>query len=220
MAATYSVVITTSVAGVEILDAADALSSIGTKGRTLKTGGYALTQTFDADTQPSVDAPAVVGEITISGTTTVDFTAAPHLVDRSSDLTGMKCIGGILYPPATNTGAVTVAPGAANPYPLFGTGNSIELQPGQAVAWQTEQGISPNLPRVTSTVKNIDVTGTSDDVLKYELHFGVTTTTTTTTTSTTSTSTTSTTTTSTTTTSTTSTSTTSTTSTSTTTSTP
>jgi hypothetical protein len=73
--------------------------------------------------------------------------------------------------PATNVAAVNVAPGASTPYPLFGTGNDVDVDRGETLG-KCFGGIASNKPAVSPTVKNIDVSGTLGDVLYIDLYLG------------------------------------------------
>jgi len=160
------------ITGIETLAAADAPAAATSSGRQLQTGGFSVTQSLSGTTQPAVEDAPLVQQVTISGTTTIDFTSAPQQAGRTGDMTGLKVVAAIFKPAADNIGAINIAPGAANPYPLFGTANDIDLAPGQMIVIGTLAGIDANLPSVSSSVKTIDITGTATDTMDVEIHFG------------------------------------------------
>lgn len=127
-----------------------------------------------SDSTPKLEKPPAYQKITISGTTTIDLTAVPAARDPTNvtvDMTDKKLIGLQIEAAAANSGNVTVAPGSSNPYPLFGSGNSIIVVPGELIT-KTIKGAASGHPAVSGTVKTIDVTGTSSDVVEIGLFFG------------------------------------------------
>lgn len=171
-----SLVANLSLAGAEAFTAAEAPTG-GTQGaRTLNITGADISTTLDGSSTPKIEVSPTVRKITISGTTTIDLTAAagvalPISASRTVDNTGKKLVAVRLSCPSTNAGAVNVAPGGSNPYPLFGTGNDIDVKPGQTIIAGIF-GVASSYPAVSGTVKNLDVTGTTNDVLNVELYFG------------------------------------------------
>ena len=144
--------------------------------RTLKLNVLAHSTTLNGSSTPKVDKPPVYKKISAAGTTTIDLTAAPAIVapgssTRSVDMSGAKVKGYLIRCGEANAGLVTIAPGASNPYPLFGTGNEIDLGAGAVIA-QTFDGVESNLPAVAALVKEIDVTTTGTDEVEIELILG------------------------------------------------
>lgn len=165
-----------SLAGAEVFTAAEAPTGGTQQARTLNITGADVAATLDSTTTPKIEISPVVRKITISGTTTIDLTAAagvalPIAASRTVDATGKKLVAVRLSCPTTNVGAVNVAPGGSNPYPLFGTGNDVDVKPGQTII-AIVNGVASSYGAVGPTAKNIDVTGTTNDVLNVELYFG------------------------------------------------
>lgn len=165
-----------SLAGAEVFTAAEAPTGGTQQARTLNITGADVSTTLDSTTTPKIEVSPVVRKITISGTTTIDLTAAagvalPISASRTVDATGKKLVAVRLSCPVTNVGAVNVAPGSSNPYPLFGTGNDLDVKPGQTII-AIVTGVASSYAAVGPTAKNIDVTGTANDVLNVELYFG------------------------------------------------
>jgi hypothetical protein len=144
--------------------------------RTLSAG--AATETtgqLGPTTVPKVDKPPIALEISGAGTTTINLTSVAGLSvppgTRTLDMTGAKLKGFQFKAPKTNTGTVNVAPGGANPYPFLGTGNDIDLGPGEGIG-DSFDGVESPKPAVSGTVKNIDVTIAGSDKLEVLMLFG------------------------------------------------
>lgn len=171
-----SIVANLSLAGAEVFTASEAPTGGSQAARTLAITGQDVSVTLDATTTPKVEVSPVVRKVTISGTTTIDLTAAaavalPASASRTVDNTGKKLVALRLSCPSTNAGVVNVAPGGSNPYPLFGSGNDVDVRPGETVV-KVVNGIASGYPAVSSTVKNVDITGTTNDVIHVEAYFG------------------------------------------------
>lgn len=100
-----------------------------------------------------------------AGAATIDLTAVPGSVS-TQDLTGLKVQWIMLH--NSGTAVMTISPGATNPYPLFGTGNSVELPAGGRLM----MFFNETLPDVAAAVKDIDIAGTGTDVLNYVISAG------------------------------------------------
>ena len=158
----------------EILTALEAPAATNEAGRTLEFGSYNLSSTLNASSTPALEAPPSSQEITITaGTTTLDFTALAlaRNVSETYDYTGKKVIGAIFKTDPANAGAVTIAPGSSNPYPLFGSGNEKDIGPGRMDMFFFDT-VGSNLAAVSGTAKTIDLTGTEDDIITVVLLFG------------------------------------------------
>lgn len=171
-----SLVANLSLAGSEVFTAAEAPSGATAAARTVAITGPDISTTLDSTTTPKIEVPPIVRKVTISGTITIDFTAAqgvalPASATRTIDQTGKKLVAMRLSCPITNAAVVNVAPGASNPYPLLGTGNDIDIKPGQTVI-AIMTGIASSYGAVSSTVKTLDITGTTNDVVQCEFYFG------------------------------------------------
>lgn len=171
-----SIVANLALSGQEVFDVTEAPSGGSQAARTLTITGRDVSTTLDSTTTPKVEISPIVRKVTISGTTTIDLTAAagvslPAAASRSIDASAKKLVAARLSCPTTNVGAVNVAPGASNPYPLFGTGNDVDIKPGETVV-KIVSGVASSYPAVSGTVKTLDITGTTNDVLFVELYFG------------------------------------------------
>lgn len=146
--------------------------------RILFTGRQGLKKEFSPTSVPKVDAPIVAREITLAGATTLDFTAIlslalPGTATRTLDQTGKK-LKWFFFRAAigNNVTGILIAPGSANPYPIFGTGNAVRLTRGRIEAGGFD-AIESDLPTVAAGAKNVDITpGAANDVLYFEFHFG------------------------------------------------
>lgn len=165
-----------SMTGSETFTAAEQPGGATQADRTLKITGGDITTTIDATTTPKIEVSPIVRTVTISGTTTIDLTAAagavlPAAATRSIDASTKKLIAFRLSCPTTNQAAVNVAPGASDPYAIFGAGNDIDVRPGWTIA-SVLVGANPSHAAVSGTAKNIDITGTTGDKITIELYFG------------------------------------------------
>lgn len=145
--------------------------------RTLKTGGsnQASLQLSSSST-PSLTKPPISKTITIAGTITLDLTAIaaaaiPAAATRTVDLTGAKLVAFTLRAKSDNAAAINVAPGASNPYPMFGTANDLDVKPGEHISGSFRD-VASSKPAVAGAVKTIDISGTDGDVLYLDLLFG------------------------------------------------
>lgn len=171
-----SLVANLALSGSEVFDATEAPTGGSQASRTLAITGRDISATLDATTTPKVEVSPVVRKITISGTTTIDLTAAagvalPIAAARTIDNTGKKLVAFRFSCPTTNAAAVNIAPGASNPYPFAGTANDVDVKPGQTLIGVVN-GVASSFPAVSSTVKTLDITGTTNDVVHVELYFG------------------------------------------------
>ena len=161
--------------GTEQMTAAEAPTAASAAARALSLGGLNVSATLDATTVPAVTATPCFRKVTISGTTTIDLTAAtapalPASATRTVDLTGKKLVAYAIAANTTNAGGVTISVGGTNGYALFGASNSIILQPGESVFGVL--GTTSSKPTVGASQKNIDITGTTNDVVTLVLYFG------------------------------------------------
>lgn len=165
-----TVEVSLSFTSVEILTALEAPSAKTDSERTIRQSAMATKLTLNGTSLPAVTQPASVQTLTMTGSAVqVDLTALaglamPPTATRTLDLTGAKIIAFHFRPRSSNVGAITVAPGAATPYPLFGTAHPITLQPGQEIGCAFS-GVASTLPAVSPTVKRIDFTGTMGDLI-------------------------------------------------------
>ena len=164
--------------GREVFTAAEAPSAATESERTVNVGAQNFAKSLGATTVPAVTGPPISRKITLGGgITTIDLTAAavlamPNSATRTYDFTGKKVVAFLLRTDAANNVAgVNIAPGAATPYPLFGTGNDITLLPDSALQFAFKATASA-LPAVSGTVKHIDISGTSGDILYLDMYLG------------------------------------------------
>ena len=69
---------------------------------------------------------------TTSGTQTIDLTSLTNTLGQSLDLSNQRVVAGKFMSATTNTGTITIEPGASNGYDLFGASFKIILEPGQS----------------------------------------------------------------------------------------
>lgn len=145
--------------------------------RTLKSGGgNQASLQLSSTTTPSLTMPPISKTVTIAGTITLDLTAiagavVPPSATRTVDLTGAKLVAFTMRAADANAAAINVAPGAANPYPMFGTANDLDVKPGEQISGSF-RAVASSKPAVSGTVKTLDISGTNGDILYLDLLFG------------------------------------------------
>ena len=159
---------------VETLDADEQPSASSASERRRTISGMNKKGTLDSTTTPALEKPPGHQKVTIgAGTTTIDLTAMPAARDPSLaiDNTGKKLIGLLIAADKDNDGDVTIAPGSSNPYPLFGTGNTIKVAAGLHIS-AAIIGVASTYGAVGVSAKTIDISGTQDDIVEIEPLFG------------------------------------------------
>lgn len=117
---------------------------------------------------PVVTKKASFIQALTAGVATIDMTSLPATGGGTFSAAGLRLIEMLLHNPTTNAGLINFAPGAANPLPLFGTGNDIDIHLGARLHWHSNnQGVD-----ISGTVKTIDLAGTGTDVLWCLFVFG------------------------------------------------
>lgn len=111
--------------------------------------------------------------LTSGAPTTLDLTAAPTYMPTEGlydTLLNYYIVIARFFAPATNTDAVTIGPGASNPYNLWGAGNSIEIEPGRREGFQID---ALELPQILAGAKTIQFSTTNTgDKIHYMLAAG------------------------------------------------
>lgn len=157
----------------EVFDTTEVPAGASEAARTMKINQMSLSLSLNSSSTPAVDKPPIYRKL--STTTTLDLTAVqaasiPSTATRSVDMTGKKVVGVALKAGASNAAAVNVAPGGTNPYPLFGSGNDIDIGPGETLI--KAFSAATNLPAVSSTVKDVTITISGSDTLEILLLLG------------------------------------------------
>jgi hypothetical protein len=169
--------LTLRVQGKEVFTPAEVPSAPDAQSRTLSAGGASISSKLSSTSVPPITKPPVSLTITLGvGITTIDLTAVSGLSvppgTRTLDMTGARVALAMLKADPANTNPVNVAPGAANPYPLFGAGNDVNVDKGRVIA-SGYDGVASQQPLVSGTVKNIDISsGVAGDKLYLDLYFG------------------------------------------------
>jgi len=107
-----------------------------------------------------------------AGAATIDLTALLG-TQANIDGTGEKVKAIRIHGRATN-GALTISPGALNPYNLFGAGNSVIYPATNTLPWHIEFGDTLALVTDVSGVgsSQIDLAGTAGDEFDIEILLG------------------------------------------------
>lgn len=115
----------------------------------------------------------------ISTTTTIDLTAAPDPTKGTNtvDCSTYYLLDYELKTDPSNAALINVAPGGANPFPIFGTGNDVDILPGKTKEETTQKKTDGTAPAVRgqavdATHKTITFTITGTDIINVVLVFG------------------------------------------------
>lgn len=127
--------------------------------------GFDANQVLGAGTTPPLTLVSYQTYALTAGAATIDLTALDGVNDVDQDGTGLKVQTLIVHNPSAN--AITIAPGALNAYALFGSGNSIVVEPGVRMQFF----FNDKTPDVASGAKEIDLSGTGTDTIS--LGFGL-----------------------------------------------
>lgn len=152
----------------EVFTEVEAPGASNASERTIRQTSYGVSKTLNATSVPPITSTPSVKTLTMTGSAvTLDLSAAvalamPPTATRAVDFSTKKIVAFQIKPRGDNVAAVTVAPGGSNPYLLFGSGNEVDLLPGQELACFFN-GVASTLPTVGGSAKNIDFTGTSGD---------------------------------------------------------
>jgi hypothetical protein len=159
----------------EVGDAADFPASTDERDRTINHNANDVASRFQ--TGNTLDPEAVTSK-DFTATATLDLTAAPKSGGGTQDLTGMKLLSLQLRTPDDNAAAVTIEPGAANPYNFLGlaNGQGLDLPPGFVLTLSYEDKDAvvavAQTPAVAAGAKNITVTISGSDELHLTAVFG------------------------------------------------
>ena len=145
--------------------------------RTLKNGQNNVNKTFGPTSTPAIEKSPISRIITLAGSPiTIDLTAAavlalPSSATRTADMSGKKLVAMVARADDENTDPITIGEGT-NGYPLFGVGVLPEILPGECLAkWFAN--VASGLPAVSGGVNDeIEIDGTSGDILYLDLYFG------------------------------------------------
>ncbi len=161
MADSVSVTYQQTLSAVQTFDTA-ALPGLAT--RNVTHSAFNKTGTMTGSTTPPV-TNVYSGKPAAGGT--IDLTALTNVTGTFS-AAGKKVQAVQINNPATNTGALTVSPGAANAYELFGTAKSVVIPVGGSL----NMLFNDTLADVDATHKNIDLAGTGAETYEVVIVVG------------------------------------------------
>lgn len=131
-------------------------------------------KTLDGTTTPKVDTVVDLSRELAAVSETQDLTAAPLAEDinQTTDLTGKKLIGLLIYAPTTNAAAITIESGATNGYDFLGdAAYGLTVYPGMTIE-MFQLGAAASLDAVAAGDKTLDFGGTVGDELQILAVFG------------------------------------------------
>lgn len=103
------------------------------------------------------------------GAASIDLAALARGDLANLDLSGKKVQAIQFSCPSANTAFVAIAPGATNPYPVFGSGNEFDLPAGADVTIYVPEGLGD----VGASAKEIDFASSDvDAVIKVVIYAG------------------------------------------------
>ena len=113
--------------------------------------------------RPTTDSVATdvdnIYSASLTSGSSIDLTSLTNTLGTSIDLTGERIMAIKLKNGATTgTGEINITEGASNPYPLFGSTYSINLQPRQSILYKCDTLLSD----VSASALQIDYTLNSD----------------------------------------------------------
>lgn len=99
----------------------------------------------------------------VAGAASIDLAALARQAPLATlDLTGLNVVGWGFAGAAANTAGIEVAPGASNPYHIFGTADDqVTVYPGQVLYGYST--VADDLPAVAAGAKEIDFAGTGTE---------------------------------------------------------
>lgn len=171
MADTVTLNYALQITAIEQLDTTDVPSCASAADRQFIHAEFNVTGKLTGSTTPKTEFVIIKAVTLTAGTVTIDLTAAPKSANRTQDLTGKKLVAYMLECPSANTGTSTVKPGSANPYNINGASNEIDILSGEAVSKTVVKDKATGHAAVSATVKNIDFTGTSGDIVNVLMVF-------------------------------------------------
>lgn len=136
--------------------------------RTITHDQFNTAATLNAESTPPATKVACFEQTLTGGTDTVDLTNLTGTNGSSVDGTGLRVQAMKVKSKSDNSGSATIAIGASNGYDGFGANFEITLAPGG------EQTIFTNDAGgdIGATKKDLDITGTADDVLEIAIVMG------------------------------------------------
>ncbi len=130
---------------------------------TVTLDGLNQSVTLDGTTSPAATKMTGFQKTLIAGNGTIDLLALPGLtVDEIVNCNALKVQVVKLRNLVTNLNTITVVPGGANPYNLFGATFKVILAPGQEILAYLDAAA----PVANSTVRNIDCNGVGNQILE------------------------------------------------------
>jgi nitrogen fixation protein FixH len=162
VAVTYASTVTT----VETL--ATNVPAASSNGKAVTHNGYNSSQSLTGTTAVPVTKCAYFSKALSSGAGTIDLTALTGTNGATVDLTGLKVQVAKFKNPAANANPITVTFGASNAYLLGGSAFKWILSPGQEITIFGNDAA----PDVSSTAKNIDISGTGAQALECSIVAG------------------------------------------------
>jgi len=111
-------------------------------------------------------------EVTIAGDITLTLDAWTDVEGASKSSAALKVQAIRIHAESTNSAAVTVQGGAADPYELFGSGNAVDFEPGSRQTFEFADQLDDVGPTSGGGATDIKISGTDGDVLNIEMLIG------------------------------------------------
>jgi len=135
-------------------------------GRTVTHNQFNTALSLTGSSSPAVSKCACFVQALTAGAATVDLTSLTGTNGASVDGTGLKVQA--LKVKNNGDNALTIVPGAANAYELFGSSGSIEMQAGGDVLLFGNE----NAPDIGAAACEIDLSGTAAEESEWTVVMG------------------------------------------------
>lgn len=130
--------------------------------------GYSTSLTLNASSTPPATKCAYFLQALTAGAATIDMTSLTGTYGAAVTGAGLRPQIVKFKATSTNTGGITITPGASNGYDIFGASSSITLTAGQEVTlYRKDGGVD-----IDATHKTIDLAGTGTESLECTFIFG------------------------------------------------
>ena len=121
-----------------------------------------------SDSTPAISKMAAFVQALTGGAATIDLTALTGTNGATVDGTGLKVQAIKLKSKDANENTISVEPGVANPYDMFGSDFKVTLSPGQEVTLFGNEAT----PDISGTDKTLDLAGTGVEELEVIVVMG------------------------------------------------
>ena len=127
---------------------------------------------YDSTTTPPATKYAGQTEAITGGSNTIDLTALVDIEGNAVDGSGLTVQEVVIQAASANVAPIVVSGGVADPYELFGSGNSVSIEAGGTLMMRFNDMLDEIATSTASTATDIKFTGTTGDIYTYEFLLG------------------------------------------------